>query len=147
MARENLSVGRLGLLLLLASSLGGVSCFSLTMGDGAVSATEVSGGVAFRDDRTIVEVVTTQVGGKNIFIPSTIVLPEGSGHALSFFNTTDTPHGLKIPALGVEVVLQPGVEQVVELPDLEPGLLLAVQCHLHPPHRSATLMVVPAEGP
>jgi hypothetical protein len=120
-----------------------VGC-SLTLGQDAVSVSEEGHGLAYHDDRTIVEVVTTQVGGKNIFLPSTIVLTEGSGRALSFFNTTDAPHGLRIPGLGIEVVLLPQEEQVVELPALEPGNVYAVQCHLHPPHRSATLLVLPA---
>jgi hypothetical protein len=98
----------------------------------------------FSDDRAAVPVVTTHIGGKNVFIPSTIVLTEGSGRKLSLFNTTDQPHGFAIPALGVAVVLQPGVEQEVELPTLEAHRLLAITCHLHPPHRGATLMVVPA---
>jgi hypothetical protein len=98
----------------------------------------------FSDDRAAVQVVTTNIGGKNVFIPSTIVLTEGSGRKLSLFNTTDQPHGFAIPGLGVEVVLQPGVEQELELPTLEAHRLYAITCHLHPPHRGATLMVVPA---
>ena len=98
----------------------------------------------FTDDRTIVQVVTTNLGGKNVYIPSTIVLTEGSGRKLSLFNTTDQPHGFAIPGLGLEVVLQPGVEQEVELPTLEAHRIYAITCHLHPPHRGATLMVVPA---
>ena len=103
-----------------------------------------SAGVPFTDDRTIVQVVTTNVGGKNFFVPSTIVLTAGSGRSLSFFNTTDQPHGLKIPALGIETVLLPQVETRVDLPPLEGGHIYAVQCHLHPPHREASLVVLPA---
>jgi Cupredoxin-like domain len=98
----------------------------------------------FSDDRSQVQLVSALVGGKNVFIPSTIVLTAGSGRTLSVFNTTDQPHGFAIPGLGVEVVLQPGAEQVIPLPTLEAHHLYAINCHLHPPHRSATLMVVPA---
>jgi hypothetical protein len=98
----------------------------------------------FSDDRSAVQVVSALIGGKNVFIPSTIVLTEGSGRKLSLFNTTDQPHGFAIPGLGLEVVLQPGVEQEVVLPTLEAHRLYAITCHLHPPHRGATLMVVPA---
>jgi hypothetical protein len=98
----------------------------------------------FSDDRSAVQVVTTNIGGKNVFIPSTIVLTEGSGRKLSIYNTTDQPHGFAIPGLGLEVVLQPGVEQEVELPTLEAHRIYAITCHLHPPHRGATLLVVPA---
>jgi hypothetical protein len=97
----------------------------------------------FEDDRGPVQVVTTNIGGKNVFIPSTIVLTAGAGRALTLFNTTDQPHGFAIPGLGVEVVLLPGAEQVVPLPTLEAHRIYAITCHLHPPHRGATLMVVP----
>jgi hypothetical protein len=98
----------------------------------------------YSDDRSVVQVVSANVGGKNVFIPSTIVVTEGAGRKLSVFNTTDQPHGFAIPGLGVEVVLQPGAEQEIVLPTLEAHRLYAINCHLHPPHRSATLMVVPA---
>jgi heme/copper-type cytochrome/quinol oxidase subunit 2 len=86
--------------------------------------------------------VSTKVGGKNVFIPSTVVMTAGEGRSLSFFNTTDIPHGFMIPSLGVETVLPSKEEFVVELPKLEPGVY-ALQCHLHPPHRGATLLVLP----
>ena len=45
-----------------------------------------------------VQVVSTNVQGKNVFIPSTIVIEAGAPAALSVFNTTDTPHGFQIEA-------------------------------------------------
>ena len=101
-------------------------------------------GVAFTDDRTVVQIVTTNVGGKNFFVPSTIVLTEGKGRSLSVYNTTDAPHGFKIPGLGIETILPPGQETKIDLPPLTGGHIYAVQCHLHPPHREATLIVFPA---
>jgi hypothetical protein len=98
----------------------------------------------FSDERTQVQVITTNLGGKNVFVPSTIVVTSGSGRSLSFFNTTDQPHGMAIPGLGIEVILKPGEEYVVELPTLEGGRIYAINCHLHPPHRSATLVVLPS---
>lgn len=100
---------------------------------------------AFADDRIKVEVISAKVGGKNVFIPSTFVLVEGEGRVLSFFNTTDTPHGMSIPALGVAAILPPGEEYEVPLPALEGNHVYDVQCHLHPPHRGATLVVLPSE--
>ncbi len=96
----------------------------------------------FADAPSQVQVVTTQIGGKNLFIPATIVLPPGAGRSLSLYNTTDAPHGFQIPDLGVEAVLPPGVEFVVELPKLEARAVHKVLCHLHPPHRGATLLVL-----
>src|SRR5512134_4077653 len=105
---------------------------------------DTNGALGYDDDRTVVQVVSTNVGGKNFFVPSTIVLTAGTGRKLSLFNTTDIPHGFAIPALGVEVVAQPGVETPVELPPLEGGRIYAINCHVHPAHRSATLLVLPA---
>ena len=102
------------------------------------------GMLGYDDDRTEVQVVSVNVGGKNFFVPSTIVLTAGTGRKLSLFNTTDIPHGFAIPALGVEVVVPPGVETPIELPALEGGHVYAVNCHVHPPHRTATLVVLPA---
>ena len=106
--------------------------------------TETTALPGYDDDRTEVQIVTTNVGGKNFFVPSTIVLTAGTGRKLSVFNTTDIPHGFAIPALGVEVVVPPGVETPIELPPLEGGHVYAINCHVHPPHRSATLVVLPA---
>ena len=110
---------------------------------GCISEQHGDGHHGFSDDRKQIQVVTTNIGGKNVFIPSTIVLTAGAGRSLSVFNTTDQPHGFAIPGLGLEVVLLPGQEQTVALPTLEAHRIYAITCHLHPPHRGATLMVVP----
>ncbi len=102
------------------------------------------GADGFADDRTRVQVLSTLIGGKNVFLPATIVLTEGAGRSLSFFNTTDKPHGMTIPGLNVAVVLPPGEEYVVELPALEGAKVHQVVCHLHGAHRTATLVVLPA---
>jgi heme/copper-type cytochrome/quinol oxidase subunit 2 len=97
----------------------------------------------FDSDVSTIQVVTTQVGGKNVFIPSTIVVTGGVPHTLSIFNTTDTPHGFRIPGLGIEAVAFDQQETEIALPALEGGHVYAIQCHLHPPHRTATLVVLP----
>jgi hypothetical protein len=102
-------------------------------------------GAFYTDDRSEVQVVSTMAGGKNFFVPSTIVVTAGTGRRLSVFNTTDIPHGFAIPGLGIELVIQPGVETPVELPQLEGGHVWAVNCHVHPAHRSATLLVLPSQ--
>jgi heme/copper-type cytochrome/quinol oxidase subunit 2 len=105
---------------------------------------QVEGNILFSDERPVVQVVTTSAGGKNFFVPSTLVVTSGSGRKLSLFNTTDAPHGFQIPSLGVELILQPGVETPLDLPPLEAGHIYAINCHLHPPHRGAALVVLPA---
>ena len=96
----------------------------------------------FESDSTSTQMVTTKIGGKNVFIPSTVVVAGGQSHTLSIYNTTDGAHGFRIDGLGIEVVLNPGVETEVDLGMLEGNRVYAIDCHLHPPHRTATLVVV-----
>ncbi len=98
----------------------------------------------FTDDRISVPVVSGVIGNKNVFVPSTIVLTAGKGRRLSLYNTTEGPHGFQIAALGVEVVLMPREEQVIDLPPLEAHHIYDIGCHLHAAHRHATLVVMPA---
>ncbi len=99
----------------------------------------------FTTDKSTIQVVTTQLGGKNVFIPSTIVVTSGHPVKLSIFNTTDVPHGFAIPALNVSEVLPAQQEHEIELPALEPKQVLQITCHLHSAHRTATLVVLPAQ--
>ena len=92
-----------------------------------------------------IQIVTTELGGKNVFIPSTIVVTSGHPVKLSIFNTTDVPHGFAIPALNIAQMLPPKAEQEIELPALEGHQILQIKCHLHEKHRTATLVVLPAK--
>jgi len=89
----------------------------------------------------VIDVLSANVQGKNVYIPSTIAVVEDKPHTLSVFNSTDTPHGFKIEAAKVEAILQPGVETVVALPALKSGIY-RITCQLHPPHRNGQLVVL-----
>ncbi len=120
---------------LLASSLaGGCSGFGNI---------DVKTPTSFTSDSETIQVVSALVGGKNVFIPSTIVVTSGARQTLSLFNTTDTPHGFRIAGLEIEAVLPSKQEYRVELPALEGGRVYQINCHLHPPHRTAVLVVLP----
>jgi hypothetical protein len=119
----------------LALGLGG--CVSL----GSVES-NVETSAAYTDDRGPIQMVSTMVGNKNVYIPSTVVVTEGAGRSLTIYNTTDIPHGFSIMGLGVETILQAGEETVVQLPELEGGHIYEIGCQLHAPHRHATLVVV-----
>jgi len=93
----------------------------------------------------VIQVVSAVVGGKNVYIPSTIVVAEGTTNTLSIFNTTDKPHGFRIPVLGIETVLPAQEETTLELPALEGGAIYEINCQLHPPHRTATLAVLDSD--
>ncbi len=88
-----------------------------------------------------IEMISTNVQGKNVYLPGTIVMTAGKPHTISVFNTTDTPHGFSIAGAGIETILPPKVEQTVEVPALRVGIYW-IECQLHPPHRNAQLLVV-----
>ena len=89
----------------------------------------------------VIHVVSSEVQGKNVYIPSSIVVEAGKPSALSAFNTTETPHGFSITGAGIEEVLMPGVEHPIQVPALEPGIY-PIHCQLHPPHRNGRLVVI-----
>lgn len=99
----------------------------------------------YTSDVSTLQVVSTKVGDKNVFIPSTLVVVAGKAQKLSLFNSTDTPHGFAIDGLGIEVVLPVATEYELALPALEGGHVYGIRCHLHPAHRTATLVVLPGE--
>jgi hypothetical protein len=99
----------------------------------------------FSSDVDTIQIVSANVGGKNVFIPSTIVVTGGKPVTLSIFNTTDIPHGFAIPGIKVETVLPVNEEHAVKLPALEGGHVYQVNCQLHPAHRTATLVVLPGK--
>lgn len=125
---------------LLASSLAISACSFNT----SVSS-EFAGG--YWSDVSSVQVISAVVGGKNVFIPSTIVLTDGGPRTLKLFNTTDAPHGFAIDGLGIEEVLPVREEVEIALPPLVGGNVYRIHCQLHPPHRSATLVVLHGASP
>jgi len=106
---------------------------------------EMHHATGYTSDVSTVQIVSALVGGKNVYIPSTVVVTDGGPRTLSVFNTTEMPHGFAIDALGIEEVIPPGEEVLIELPPLEGGQVLRIHCHMHPPHRSATLVVLPSK--
>ncbi len=127
------------------ASLVGVSIAALALPLLAAGCRTPDTGIpGFASDVTEVQLLNTQVGGKNVYLPSTIVLTAGSNRRLSIFNTADVPHGFSIAGLGVQEVLPSKQEFVIELPELEGGNVYRIHCQLHPPHRTGTLVVLPA---
>jgi hypothetical protein len=120
-------------------------------GSAAEAAEELAGEAAslltalgFVDDRPEVQVLNTKIGTRVTFVPATIIVTVGSGRKLSIFNDTDAPHGFRIPGLALEVLLPPGEETLVELPPLSGPQIYGIECHLHVPHRHASLVVLSA---
>ena len=120
-------------------------------GSAAEAAEELAGEAAatltalgFVDDRDAVQVLNIKLGTRVTFVPATIVVTAGTGRKLSIFNDTDMPHGFRIPGLALEVLLPAGEETLVELPPLVGPQIYGIECHLHVPHRHASLVVLPA---
>ena len=110
-------------------------------------ATAGHAGSGYTSDQSVIQVVSTNVQGKNVYIPATIVVVAGKPHTLSLFNTTDVPHGFRIGGLGIETVLPSKEEHELALPALEGGKVYQIHCQLHPAHRTATLVVLPGAMP
>lgn len=94
------------------------------------------------DDRPVLQMMTTKVGAKNVFLPATMVVTLGAGRVLSIYNDTELPHNLTIPGLEIDVPLSPGEETQVVLPPLSKPAIYDIRCSLHPPHRHASLIVL-----
>ncbi len=110
-------------------------------------ATAGQAGSGYTSDQSVIQVVSTNVQGKNVYIPATIVVVAGKPHTLSLFNTTDVPHGFRISGLEIETVLPSKEEHELALPALEGGKVYQIHCQLHPAHRNATLVVLPGAMP
>jgi hypothetical protein len=123
-----------------------IAALSLTLASGCGSRCHTNRTCAlagYQSDVGEVQMISAVVGGKNIFIPSTVVVTAGRPQTLTVFNTTDKPHGFAIKGLSIETVLNSGEETRIELPVLENPASYTIGCQLHPPHRTATLVVVP----
>ncbi len=112
---------------------------------GAVACGEQDTVSAFASDVSTTQIISTNIGGKNVYVPSTVVVTSGAPRKLSIYNTTEVPHGFRIDTLDLEVILPPREELIFELPPLEAGSVLRIRCHLHPAHRTATLVVLPGD--
>jgi hypothetical protein len=99
----------------------------------------------FESDVDTIQILSASIGGKNVFIPSTIVITAGKPVTLSLFNTTDVPHGFAIAGIGVEAIVPVQEEFTIKLPGLEGGRVHRIHCQLHPAHLMATLVVLPAK--
>ena len=133
LAKRSVSGGHVGLVLLAVLATSGCANTILT-----------GNSIGYQTDLTTVQVVSAVVGGKNLYIPSTIVVTDGAPTTLSLFNTTGKPHGFAIEGLGIQLVLPADEEFAIALPELEAGRIYRIHCHLHPPHRSASLVVLPS---
>ena len=97
--------------------------------------------LGFVDDREVVQVVNTQLGTRE-----TSHAGDDRRDDRQRPQALDLQHHrhaarLPIPGLGVEAMLPPGEETMVALPPLSAPQIYEIECHLHPPHRHATLVV------
>ncbi len=122
-----------------------VAIAALSVGCANRVALVTPGPAGYVDDRAEIQMVSTHIQGKNVYIPATVILTAGRETTLSIYNTTDTPHGFRITGLGIEAILHNGKENKVVIPPLRSGAVYLIDCQLHPPHRHATLVVLPHE--
>ncbi len=123
-----------------------MACIGLLAASGcSVYANTQLSGARYRSDVSTVQMVSAVIGGKNVFVPSTVVVSDAMPQILSIYNATDNPHGFAIAGLGIQAVLPATDEIQIELPELPGGQIYRINCHLHPPHLSANLVVVRGE--
>ncbi len=94
------------------------------------------------DDRPVLQMMTTKIGAKNVFLPSTMVVTVGAGRVLTIYNDTELPHNFTVPGLEIDATLSPGEETQIVLPPLKKPGIYDIRCSVHPPHRHASLVVL-----
>lgn len=79
--------------------------------------------------------------GTKVWLPSSLIVPEGATVELTLINKLEEPHGFKIAEFGVETVVQPKAQTNVSFTAAKAGVHGFV-CHMHPPHIGGQLLVV-----
>jgi heme/copper-type cytochrome/quinol oxidase subunit 2 len=78
--------------------------------------------------------------GTKVWLPSSLIVPEGATVELTLINKLEEPHGFKIAEFGVETVVQPKAQTNVTFTAAKAGVHNFV-CHMHPPHIGGQLLV------
>jgi nitrosocyanin len=87
-------------------------------------------------------IVNLEYEGTKIWLPGTIVVPQGAKVTLNLINNTPSgQHGFAIPAFNVAVVVEKGVPQTVEFVADKEGIFPSF-CQLHPAHVGGQLVVL-----
>jgi len=79
--------------------------------------------------------------GTKVWLPSSLIVHEGTTVELTLINKLEEPHGFKIAEFGVETVVQPKATTSVTFTASKAGLHDFV-CHMHPPHVGGQILVV-----
>ena len=87
---------------------------------------------------TLINVV---LDGTKIWLPSSLIVPQGDEVELTLINKLEDPHGFKIADVGIEEVVQPKAQTTVKFTASQPGVHSYI-CHIHPPHIGGQILVL-----
>jgi nitrosocyanin len=88
-------------------------------------------------------IVNVEYEGTKIWLPGTIVVPEGAKVTLKLINNVPSDpaeHGFAIPAYKIAEVVKRGEPKTVEFVADKEGIF-PITCHLHPAHVAGQLVV------
>ena len=86
-------------------------------------------------------VINVLLDGTKIWLPSTLVVPQGDEVEIILINKLDEPHGFKIEDFGMEEVVQPKAQTIVKLTAAKPGAHSYI-CQMHLPHVGGQILVL-----
>lgn len=85
--------------------------------------------------------VNVQIGQTKIWLPSSITVYEGDEVELTLDNTLNVPHGFKLAAYNIEVVVPPQQKRTVRFTANKSGAYPFV-CQLHAAHVGGQVVVL-----
>ena len=87
---------------------------------------------------TLVNVV---LDGTKIWLPSSLMVPQGEEVELTLINKLEDPHGFQLEAFGIVEVVPPKAQTVVTFTASQPGAY-SYLCPLHPPHLGGQILAL-----
>ena len=85
--------------------------------------------------------ITVDLDGTKIWLPSSLMVQQGDDVELTLINKLDAPHGFELKAFGVEQVVQPKSQITVKFTASQAGAYHYI-CQLHPPHLGGNILVL-----
>jgi len=85
--------------------------------------------------------ITVDLDGTKIWLPSSIMVQQGDDVELTLINKLEDPHGFAIQAFGLEQLVPPKSQVTVQFIAAQAGAY-PYSCQLHPPHLGGSILVL-----
>jgi heme/copper-type cytochrome/quinol oxidase subunit 2 len=86
-------------------------------------------------------VINMLLDGTKIWLPSSLMVPQGEEVELTLINKLEDPHGFQLEAFGIVEVVPPKAQTVVTFTASQPGAY-SYLCPLHPPHLGGQILAL-----